>query len=621
MNANIFNSGDALSRRVAATLYRCLEDLGSTKGAYYAADPQDGAHYLASHYGWPRGTQPPEMLPIDHPLLILAHHERRSFAVNEAENIKEMEDFCQGAKSPRFFVTPVYDKGDRIGLLVQRDRLKGEPYDLAKDEARTAAICQDLVEAHRELLGLRSSAPVPISLEPPSLPPPAAIASSPSSELPSVLLEAQEQGIPASKPVAESSPPIPEQGPPVDSMFRADGLRKDQASERLESIRATVGGSTGFAPITDIQTDGSLKFNETGSSSTPMSKPVVTREGSKENRLRTGMFLPEQRTFFWELSALLCQVVPLAAVSLWMEEDMELRPVLTYSEYPLSSELKQQVLAYVTFHIPKVSQEDLQILSRVEYLESQSLSGNFLSYLPILLKEETGGQDLLLLLRMDDEPFTAVEQDFIQRVAKILGFHLQESRLHERYHHAFLSVANRILTSVENRAPRLRSHSLNTAKLARNLAIQMEFPSPEVETISIAAILHDIGSLLLDQQLFIKPYLAPDEWSRIRTHPVLASTFLKDFVFPFDVLKTIRHHHEWWDGRGYPEGMQGENIPIGSRIIAIAEAYEVMSSGTPYKAPMTNKEIVDELRRMAGSQFDPTIVSEFLRLLASHPQP
>ncbi|HWQ08772.1 MAG TPA: HD domain-containing phosphohydrolase, partial [Holophaga sp.] len=290
--------------------------------------------------------------------------------------------------------------------------------------------------------------------------------------------------------------------------------------------------------------------------------------------LRPGIFLPEQRTFFWEAASLLCSIVPLGAIALWMDEPQELRPILAYSRLPLSPDLKQEILVHAAYHIGRVEEKDLRILAKSEWVDENPLRGVFRTYLPVMLMEEGGGQDLLLLFRVDEKPFSEQEQTYIRQVARMLGFHLQEGRLHEHYHRAFLSVAHRILSTVEGGAPALRSHSLNTAKLARNFAMRLELPSHEVEAVSIAAILHDVGTLLLDPKVLSKPELTPEDLARVRTHPVLASTFLKDFRFPFDVLRIIRHHHERWDGTGYPDGLKGEEIPIGSRIISLIEAFE-----------------------------------------------
>jgi putative nucleotidyltransferase with HDIG domain len=243
--------------------------------------------------------------------------------------------------------------------------------------------------------------------------------------------------------------------------------------------------------------------------------------------------------------------------------------------------------------------------------------GVFQTYLPVVLMEEGGGQDLMLIFRVDEKPFDEEEQIHIQQVARLLGFHLQESRLHEHYHRSFLTVAHRILTSMEGGAPKLKSHSLNTARLARNFALSLELASPEVEAISISAILHDVGTFMLDPQVLGKPSLSAEDMASIQTHPVLASTFLKDFRFPFDVLKIIRHHHERWDGSGYPDGLQGEQIPIGSRVINLVEAFEVMSSGSEFHPAKGGREILDELKRGSGNQFDPNLVTEFLNFLAA----
>jgi len=170
---------------------------------------------------------------------------------------------------------------------------------------------------------------------------------------------------------------------------------------------------------------------------------------------------------------------------------------------------------------------------------------------------------------------------------------------------------------MEGGAPKLRTHSLNTARLARNLALHLGLPSSEVEAVSIAAILHDVGTFMLDPELVAKSPLTPEEQAKMQTHPILASTFLKDFRFPFDVLRIIRHHHERWDGAGYPDGLRGEEIPIESRIIHMVETFEVMSSGSDFKAAVASREVLDELRQEAGRQFDPTLVAGFLDFLAS----
>jgi hypothetical protein len=582
-----------LAHRFAQVLYQCLEVVGSTKGALYLSLKGEAGFRLVSHYGFPRLAPPPEQLYLEDPLVMWVQRERRTFAVNNASQFQELLPLIQGAEAPRLLFTPVYDKGLWIGFLVQRDRVRGEAYDVNRDEPPTLTICQEIVEAVHEFRFIFTTASATDSQ-----------ASSPDLAV-----------VPIPSPTLAEVQALPVSVPHSDSMFPPTIQKEFTPGMMLEGFVPSVEGKEEFSSLTQSAAYISRNLEEP-----TVRMPPLMPEGaaaSEKAALRPGMFLPEQRTFFWEAAALLSSIVPLAAIALWMDDLQELRPILSYSRLPLSSELKQQILAHATYHITRVEEKDLRILTKCEWMEENPLRGIFQTYLPVVLMEEGGGQDLLLLFRMEERPFSDQEQIHIQQVARMLGFHLQEGRLHEQYHRAFLSVAHRILSTVEGGAPSLRSHSLNTAKLARNFAVRLELPSHEVEAVSIAAILHDVGTLLLDPKILSKAQLTPEDLARVRAHPVLASAFLKDFRFPYDVLRIIRHHHERWNGKGYPDGLRGEEIPIGSRIISIIEAFEVMSSSHGYKAPRPSREILEELRREASAQFDPSLVNEFIDYLAS----
>lgn len=554
-------------KRLAQILFRCLEEVGSTKAALYLDATGSGACSLVAQFGWPRGTALPVCL--DEALVRWVQRERRCFTVTPAMKAPELAGFGQGPEGPRFLVAPIYDHGEWQGLLIQRDKGRGEAYDLHRDEARTLSICQEVVAVCRE-----AQAP---SAEPVSAPPADPLPFD-DAALPVV--------VPAGEALGSLVEPVPEA--PAEALPAT-------VFEVLEGFQGT--GTQAFQAIPREQDKTSRNLDEP-----PRVPPVQPRPG---------IFMLEQRNFFWQVAELLFQALPLHAVALWMDEQAEIRPLLTYSREPLSLDLKQQILAHATYHLPQVTQRDLRILSRAAWMERPSLGGAFRSYLPVAMVVEGGGQDLLLLFRLDEKPFTQREQELVQGIARLLGIHLQEGRLHERYHRAFLSVSHRILSTLDGGAPNLEHHSLQTARMARNFAVRCELGSAEVEAVSIAAILHDVGTYLLEPDLLSKPDLSPEDLAEIRTHPVLASTFLKDFQFPFDVLTIIRHHHERWDGSGYPDGLAGEAIPLGSRIISLVEAYEVMSSGTPFKAAKPIGDILAELRREAGRQFDPRLAHAF----------
>ncbi|HJV22190.1 MAG TPA: GAF domain-containing protein, partial [Holophagaceae bacterium] len=156
--------GEALANRCSQVLYRCMEEVGSTKGALYLRVPGQGAFEVVSFYGWPRGTRPPVSIPEGHPLLVRTQRSRRTYVVNDASESPELSAFGQGGEWPRYLITPVYLQGDWVGLLIQRDRIKGGTFEVERDEPPTLAICGDLVGALKEFRffgGARAVSPAP----------------------------------------------------------------------------------------------------------------------------------------------------------------------------------------------------------------------------------------------------------------------------------------------------------------------------------------------------------------------------------------------------------------------------------------------------------------------------
>jgi len=592
--------GEALANRCAQVLYRCLEEVGSTKGALYLRPPGEGSFEVVSFYGWPRGTRPPVAIPAGHPLLIHTQRERRTFVVNDATESPELAAFGQGGEWPRYLITPVYLAGDWVGLLIQRDRIKGGTFEVERDEPPTLAICGDLVAALREFR-LYGAAPRQGATDPADLTKtevsgqgrPGAVGPAP---VPVGLPTAQDIIDEVAPAPERLLPPAPVTAPPV----RTPDVNIPSGPSAQERMYGFPGGQDGFTAL-PWEADRTLSG---------WVAPAPTNPERKR-----GMMPPEQRAFFWEIAGLLSQILSASAVALWIEDPEEIRPILAYSTLPLSADLQQQMLAHATFHLPTVQQQDLRLITRVEMAESPEIGGAFATYMPLLLNETPHGHDLLLVFRQEDHSFSISEIEAIQQLGRILGLHMQEARLHERYHHAFLSVSHRILQSSESRIPSLRPHSLATARLARDLALKLELPTEEVEAVSIAAILHDVGLLMLDPAMLSKPELTSDEMKKIRSHPEMAAIFLKDLRFPFDVVKMIRHHHERWDGHGYPEGLRETGIPMGSRIIGLIEAYEVMTSGKGYRRPKGFRQVLTELENEAGAQFDPQVVEAFCELM------
>jgi len=145
---------------------------------------------------------------------------------------------------------------------------------------------------------------------------------------------------------------------------------------------------------------------------------------------------------------------------------------------------------------------------------------------------------------------------------------------------------------------------------------QLGMNAHELEDLRYGAILHDIGKIGVPDQVLKKPTgLEAQEWEIIRQHPLIGAKILEPVAHLTGAARIVRHHHERYDGTGYPDGLAGEAIPLGARILAVVDAYCAIEDERVYKPARSREEAVAELKRCAGSQFDPHLVEIFLQLL------
>lgn len=155
---------------------------------------------------------------------------------------------------------------------------------------------------------------------------------------------------------------------------------------------------------------------------------------------------------------------------------------------------------------------------------------------------------------------------------------------------AYLEIAKTMALTLEARDPYTRGHTERVAQFARQIALQMNLPQEERDTIDIAARLHDIGKLAISNEILLKPdVLTPSERAEIQRHPTKAVEMLRFLDFLKDALPIIEHHHERYDGKGYPSGLKGEKIPLGARILAVADAYDALTSERAYRPAMSRR--------------------------------
>ncbi|WP_228026342.1 HD-GYP domain-containing protein [Thermogemmatispora aurantia] len=169
-----------------------------------------------------------------------------------------------------------------------------------------------------------------------------------------------------------------------------------------------------------------------------------------------------------------------------------------------------------------------------------------------------------------------------------------------------------LLRSLREYDGQLYHHSLHVYLLTAPLLQALRLSVHESLLIELAALFHDLGKLALPRQLLHKATaLTAEEFAQIRTHCLKGALLLSRLQAPQVMVRAVYHHHERWDGHGYPTGLAGEAIPLGARLIAISDAFAVMTSGRSYQMPCTPLQALTELRRHAGTQFDPALVELF----------
>ncbi len=177
----------------------------------------------------------------------------------------------------------------------------------------------------------------------------------------------------------------------------------------------------------------------------------------------------------------------------------------------------------------------------------------------------------------------------------------------------YLDFLKVLIYILESKEPYTSGHSERVSLYSGIIAQDLLLTPQEMEDLQIATLLHDIGKIGLSNRLLRKNGLTQDDCLDIRQHPVKGVHLIEPLAFSPSITSAIRHHHEWWNGSGYPDGLSGEEIPLLARIISLADSYDAMASDRPYRQGFSLKKVEGEIAKNAGIQFDPNIVSSFSR--------
>jgi putative nucleotidyltransferase with HDIG domain len=209
--------------------------------------------------------------------------------------------------------------------------------------------------------------------------------------------------------------------------------------------------------------------------------------------------------------------------------------------------------------------------------------------------------------------FSSDEVSAVERIADQSAVAISNARQREALQNMGLETAMVLSNVIETRDAYTGDHCIRLVEYADLTAQMLKLPSRDIDLIKLGAALHDVGKIIVPDSVLKKPdKLTPDEYQQIKQHCYIGGQICKKVPFLRSVHDIVYHHHEFFDGHGYPDGIAGQAIPLGSRIVAVVDAYDAMTTDRPYRKAMADAEAVDILSRGAGTQWDPEIVRCFL---------
>ncbi|MGD0516805.1 MAG: HD domain-containing phosphohydrolase [Thermoguttaceae bacterium] len=221
---------------------------------------------------------------------------------------------------------------------------------------------------------------------------------------------------------------------------------------------------------------------------------------------------------------------------------------------------------------------------------------------------------LAVFNHLTDAEFGTVEANLLNTVAAILGIHSGNIELYRQQSDLLAGFVRAFTSAIDAKDPYTCGHSDRVARIAVRLAKELGCDEQLLNTLHLSGMLHDIGKIGINDDVLHKPgKLSNEEFQHIKTHVEIGSRILRDLNNLKDVMPVVLHHHESWDGGGYPENLEGERIPLAARIVAVADAYDAMSSDRPYREGMSEEKIEQILHNGAGKQWDPEIIEVFFR--------
>lgn len=231
---------------------------------------------------------------------------------------------------------------------------------------------------------------------------------------------------------------------------------------------------------------------------------------------------------------------------------------------------------------------------------------------PLKIKDKTVG--IIKLENSNQVNYSSEDLKLLNAIATQAAIAIENANLYDSLREAFFETVQILVEVVEKRDSYTAGHARRVAIYSTAIGEELGLTKTDLTKVKLAALLHDIGKIgIQDEILLKKGKLTNEEYEAIKKHPILGAELLENITQFKDIVPYVRSHHERYDGRGYPDGIHKENIPLVSRILAVADSFDAMTSNRPYRPTMNREYAFDELKKNASTQFDPMVVEAFLK--------
>jgi putative nucleotidyltransferase with HDIG domain len=232
---------------------------------------------------------------------------------------------------------------------------------------------------------------------------------------------------------------------------------------------------------------------------------------------------------------------------------------------------------------------------------------------PLIIQKELIG--VIEVLNKKEGAFLKEDLEVVSLIAPQASIALKNAFLYNELEELFKGTIKSLATAVESKDPYTYDHIDRVTELSLKLAQKAGLGRKDLKNVELSAILHDIGKIAIPDEILNKPgKLTDEEYEIIKTHVYHGAKILEPIPGLKEVVPAVLHHHERWDGKGYPYGLKGEKIPVIARIITITDAFDAMSSDRVYRKALPGHEIFKEFNKEKGKQFDPELTRLFLEL-------